>query len=145
MQNGTNGKWSFPFVSCKWKMETINFHLFAANGNRTLKFVFLGRQTLNGIYSTIAVSANVPIYQYSHLRLLVWPANNDQLNLNLVGGGGKVHFLVCTPKVKMKKIVRDERKLIFYFKCKKVQIKDCFKLKTFWFQTSSSPTVRDRG
>jgi hypothetical protein len=31
-ENGTNGKWQSPFVCCKWKTETANFRLFAANG-----------------------------------------------------------------------------------------------------------------
>ncbi len=37
-----NGKWQ-PFVFCKQKMETVNFRLFAANGNGKRMFVFLGR------------------------------------------------------------------------------------------------------
>jgi hypothetical protein len=53
----TTGKRQVPFVCCKRKTE--NFHLFAENGNRKLKFVVLGRQTTNG-YSTIAFSGSVP-------------------------------------------------------------------------------------
>jgi hypothetical protein len=40
-----------PFsVYCIYKRETetANFRLFAANGNRKLKFVFLGQQTISG-------------------------------------------------------------------------------------------------
>jgi hypothetical protein len=32
------GKRQFPFVCCKWKTETANFRLFAANGNEKWKF-----------------------------------------------------------------------------------------------------------
>jgi hypothetical protein len=39
MEDGTNGK---------RKTEPANIRLFAANGNRKGKFVFLGRQTING-------------------------------------------------------------------------------------------------
>jgi hypothetical protein len=32
-------KQRIPFVCCKWKTETANLHLFAANGNGTLFFL----------------------------------------------------------------------------------------------------------
>ncbi len=47
-QNGTNEKRQLLFVGCKQKMETENFRLFAENRNIKGKFVFLGRQTMNG-------------------------------------------------------------------------------------------------
>jgi hypothetical protein len=43
-ENGTNGKWQFPFVFCKRKME----RLLATKGNGKQAFVFLGQQTING-------------------------------------------------------------------------------------------------
>jgi hypothetical protein len=33
-------KWQLSFVCCKWKTETANFRLFAANGTRKRKFFF---------------------------------------------------------------------------------------------------------
>ncbi len=42
----TNGKRQLPFMCCKRK--TANFCLFAATGTGKRKFVFLGRQTING-------------------------------------------------------------------------------------------------
>jgi hypothetical protein len=42
-------------------LQTANLHFFASNGNSKQNFVFLGRQTINS-NRTIAVSANVPIY-----------------------------------------------------------------------------------
>jgi hypothetical protein len=47
-ENRTNGKRQLPFVCCKREMEMTDFRLFAANGNRKWKFVFLFRQTING-------------------------------------------------------------------------------------------------
>jgi hypothetical protein len=35
-------------LCCKQKMEIANFRLFAANRNRKRKFVFFGRQEING-------------------------------------------------------------------------------------------------
>ncbi len=32
MENKTIGKWQLPFVCCKQKKETANFHLFSASG-----------------------------------------------------------------------------------------------------------------
>ncbi len=53
---------NFHFVFWKPKTETANFPLFAANGNKSL-FSLVGNDKRQ---STIAVSANVPIYvQYS--------------------------------------------------------------------------------
>jgi hypothetical protein len=46
-ENGTRGKRQLPFFSWKWKMDTPNFRLFAANGNGKQKFVFLSRQMKN--------------------------------------------------------------------------------------------------
>ncbi len=47
-KNRTNGQPQLPFVCCKWKMETVNLCVFAANGNGKQKFVFLCQQTVNG-------------------------------------------------------------------------------------------------
>ncbi len=46
-ENGATGKRQLPFVCCRQKMKTANFHLFAENGNGKRKFVSLGRQTIN--------------------------------------------------------------------------------------------------
>jgi hypothetical protein len=46
IENETNGKWQLLFVCCK--RETANFRLFATNEKGKRKFVFLGRQTMNG-------------------------------------------------------------------------------------------------
>ncbi len=45
-ESRTKRKRQLLFVSCKRKIEMTNFCLFAANGNA--KFLFLGRQILNG-------------------------------------------------------------------------------------------------
>jgi hypothetical protein len=42
---------NFRLFAAKRKTETANFHLSSANGKR--KFVFLGRQTINGIRSLL--------------------------------------------------------------------------------------------
>ncbi len=47
-ENGTKGKQKLPFVCCKWKNQTENFHLFATNRNGKWKFVFLSRKRING-------------------------------------------------------------------------------------------------
>jgi hypothetical protein len=57
-ENGTNDKRQLPIVFCKREKKTANFRLFAANGNGKRKFVFLGRQTMNG-----RVSADLPTYE----------------------------------------------------------------------------------
>jgi hypothetical protein len=41
-------KWQLPFTWFKWKIETANFLLFAANGNKKWKFVFLGWKRITG-------------------------------------------------------------------------------------------------
>ncbi len=47
MENRTNRKRQLPFVCCQWKTETLNFYLFAANGNGKRTFIFLGWKTIN--------------------------------------------------------------------------------------------------
>ncbi len=48
-ENESNKKQQLLFVFCKHKKETVaNFRLFAANRNKKLKFVFLGRQLIYG-------------------------------------------------------------------------------------------------
>jgi hypothetical protein len=66
VEKGIDGKRRLPFVCCKQKTETANFHLFVANGKGKRKFVFLGQQTIKD-NQTIAVSANMSIYA---LRIL---------------------------------------------------------------------------
>ncbi len=41
---GTDRKYQLPVVCLKWKMETANCLLFAANGNEKRKFACLQRQ-----------------------------------------------------------------------------------------------------
>jgi hypothetical protein len=64
MENRTIGIQQLPFVCCKWKMKTENFRLFSANGNVKRKFVFLGRQTING-NRRLLFSKNAHL-QYAH-------------------------------------------------------------------------------
>ncbi len=40
-------EWQLLFVCCKWKTETTNDQLFAANGNQQRKFASLGWQMIN--------------------------------------------------------------------------------------------------
>jgi hypothetical protein len=55
-ENGTNRKWQLLFVCCKWKKETVNFHLIAENGKGKTKVCF--PWSLNGkCYSMVAFSA----------------------------------------------------------------------------------------
>jgi hypothetical protein len=68
MENGTNGKRQFPFVCCKRETETANFRLSAANRTGKKKFILVGRQMIHKWSSTIAVSANLPIYGYKDIR-----------------------------------------------------------------------------
>jgi hypothetical protein len=56
-ENGINGKRQLPFVA-KWKKEAANCRFSAANGNGIF-FPWLENYKR---LSTIAVSANVPIY-----------------------------------------------------------------------------------
>jgi hypothetical protein len=49
-RNSANGKRQLSFVFCKQKTETANFRLFVANRNRKRTFVFLGWQTINGLW-----------------------------------------------------------------------------------------------
>ncbi len=50
-ENRTNGKRHLSFDCCKMKTEKVeNFRLFPEKGNGKWKFVFLGRQTINGNY-----------------------------------------------------------------------------------------------
>jgi hypothetical protein len=53
-------------VCCKPITEMANFHLFAANGNRKWKFVFLSQQTINStVGARIIESAKIiEIFQF---------------------------------------------------------------------------------
>ncbi len=63
-------KVNFCLFGCKQKTEMANFCLFAANGSKNWKFLFLGQQTINS--TVIAVSENVPVCDfYSPCFLLV--------------------------------------------------------------------------
>jgi hypothetical protein len=73
-------------------MGTVNFRLFAANGNGKRTFVFFGRQMINE--STNAVSANVPIYDelyifYTVLRVINWPWTGISRHICLPEGYSK--------------------------------------------------------
>ncbi len=48
MENGTHRKRQLSFFCCKCKAETENFHFYYKKENGKQKFVFLGRQTING-------------------------------------------------------------------------------------------------
>ncbi len=61
--------WVYTYIYIK-KMETANFRLFGAGGNGKRKFVFLGRQTINGkrclLYQQTCLSMSKKCYVYTY-------------------------------------------------------------------------------
>jgi hypothetical protein len=90
-ENVTSGKRQLPFVFCKRKTETANLRFVAANVNGKQKFVFLGRQTINGnrrlLFQITCPSMLVGILQSLYCTYVVCSGRGS-------GGGG----VLCTKR-----------------------------------------------